>query len=164
MASHNVANGSPGFGFGFGSGSGINPMSEEKGSSDAKKTAPRKQTTKPPSKEGAQLAALLKSEIRRNKADCRITEQQGRNWAVTADRMLRIDGRTQEQIADLIRWVQHDDFEMSNVMSMEKLRDRFDALELKRQRARDSSNGNGNSYQPRPMGARSLSQIQREQV
>jgi hypothetical protein len=53
--------------------------------------------------------------------------------------MLDIDKRNPEQIAKLIRWVQQDDFEMANVLSMDKLRARFDQLELK---ARLANSGN----------------------
>jgi hypothetical protein len=45
--------------------------------------------------------------------------------------MLRIDGRTPRQVADLIRWVQHDEFWMANVLSMDTLREKFDRLELR---------------------------------
>jgi hypothetical protein len=84
-----------------------------------------------PSQQACRLAALLKSEILRNKGDYRITSAQERNWEVTAQRMLDIDVRNPEQIAKVIRWVQHDEFEMANVLSMDKLRSRFDQLELK---------------------------------
>jgi hypothetical protein len=53
--------------------------------------------------------------------------------------MLRLDGRTPEQVAKLIRWVQQDEFWMANILSMDTLREKFDQLELKR----DCSNSNG---------------------
>jgi hypothetical protein len=109
---------------------------------------------------------LLKSEILRNKADYRITPQQERAWAGTVDRMLRLDDRTPERIADLIRWVQRDEFERANVLSMEKLRERFDALELKRQRApqaRNSGNGNGPAFTLPPSYVPESVKIRREQ-
>jgi hypothetical protein len=74
---------------------------------------------------------LLKSEILRNKPDFRITPSQLRKWELTADRMLHLDRRTLEQIAGLIRWVQHDEFWMANVLSMDTLRDKFDQLAMK---------------------------------
>ncbi len=80
-----------------------------------------------PSPEAGRLAAL-QSEIHRNKPDYRITPAQLRSWAVTADRMLRLDGRSEESIVRLIRWAQQDEFWMSNVLSMEKLREKFDQL------------------------------------
>jgi hypothetical protein len=140
-------------------------LSEEK-PSDQEILPPSKKKQQPPSQEASRLAALLKSEILRNKADYRITEQQERKWAVTADRMLRLDGRTEAQITDLIRWVQRDEFWMANVLSMDKLRERFDALELKRQRApqsRNSDNGNGPAFTLPASYVPASVQIRREQ-
>src|SRR5712692_702632 len=107
-----------------------NSSSEQ--SSDGVEILTPKKTAKEPSKEASKLAALLKAEILRNKADYRITPAQERKWAVTAERMLRLDGRTPEQITDLIQWVQRDEFWMCNVLSMDSLREKFDQLELKR--------------------------------
>jgi hypothetical protein len=45
--------------------------------------------------------------------------------------MLLLDGRTPDQIADLIRWAQHDEFWMANVLSMDTLREKFDQLSMK---------------------------------
>jgi hypothetical protein len=86
-----------------------------------------------PSQEACRLAALLKSEILRNKADYRVTTAQERKWSTTAQRMLDIDKREPQQIADLIRWVQRDEFWMANVLSMDTLREKFDQLALKRE-------------------------------
>jgi hypothetical protein len=109
-------------------GKGTNPSSEQNGCSD-QVSAPTER--KAPSKEAFMLAALLKAEILRNKPDCRITPQQERKWATTAQRMLDIDKRDPQKIADLIRWAQRDDFWMANVLSMDKLRGKFDQLSLK---------------------------------
>lgn len=107
--------------------------SEPKSSSDKGQLTDRNQTSKSPSQEASKLAALLKSEILGNKADYRITPAQERKWAVTAQRMLDIDKRDPKQIAQLVRWVQHDEFWMANVLSMDTLRDKFDQLQLKRE-------------------------------
>jgi hypothetical protein len=112
--------------------------SEQQTRSDEMARSAREKTGKAPSREACRLAALLKSEILRNKSDYRITLAQERNWAATAERMLSIDQRSTELIEKLIRWVQRDEFEMTNVLSMEKLRARFDQLELK---ARKSTPG-----------------------
>ena len=109
-----------------------NFSSDQKKSSDRVEIRSQEKTPEGPSQQACRLAALLKSEILRNKADYRTTPAQLRNWAITADRMLRLDQRTPEQIADLIRWVQKNDFWMCNVLSMDSLRDKFDQLELKR--------------------------------
>jgi len=121
-------------------------LSELKGSSDPAKVPSRKKTPHPPSKEACRLAALLKAEILRNKADYKFTQAKERNWAVTADRMLRLDNRTYEQIAKVIQWAQRDNFWMDNALSMDKLREKFDQLEMK-----SSHNGRGkNGAVPKP--------------
>ena len=134
---HRALNGSKkllGFGFGLGSGSGSNPTSEPDGS-DRQQTPSSKKNPAEPSREALRLAALLRQEICRNKPDFNFRQDHERSWAVTADRMLRLDHRKPEQIAELIRWVQHDQFWMANVLSMGTLREKFDQLELCRERA-----------------------------
>ena len=93
---------------------------------------PGKFSFQKPSHEAERLSELLKGEILKNSPTFRITPAQERKWAVTADRMLRLDHRTPEEIAELIRWVQKDDFWMGNVLSMDTLRKKFDQLQLKR--------------------------------
>jgi hypothetical protein len=116
-----------------------NSSSEPKSSSDQEKTSnnfrleenatPTPKAT--PSHEAQKLAALLSGEIRRNAPEFRITPSQLRKWAVTADRMLRLDRRSYDQTVDVIRWCQADEFWHSNVLSMEKVREKFDTLVLK---------------------------------
>jgi len=50
-------------------------------------------------------------------------------WAVHIDRMIRIDKRTPEEIKQVIRWCQQDDFWQSNILSTAKLREKFDQLQ-----------------------------------
>lgn len=126
--------------------SGENPSSEQNSRSEQEDASSSKKTAKPLSREACRLAALLKSEILRNKPDYRITALQLRKWELTADRMLRIDRRPPELIAKLIRWVQHDEFWMANVLSMDTLREKFDQLELKC----NCSNGDGHSPRKAP--------------
>ena len=102
-----------------------NPSSEQQNCSD-------QENEKTPSREANKLAELLKTEILRNKPDYRITQGQLRKWAQTADRMLRLDRRSEDQVAALIRWAQRDEFWMANVLSMDTLREKFDQLDLKR--------------------------------
>jgi hypothetical protein len=119
-------------------GKGINPSSEQNGCSDQERTS-SKTKKREPTAEAVRLATLLKEEISRNKPDFKFDDGQERSWAITADRMLRLDSRKPEQVAELIRWVQRDEFWMSNVLSMDTLRGKFDQLQLKRKHA----NGNG---------------------
>jgi hypothetical protein len=106
--------------------------SEQNACSDQGEVSTPKKTTSTPSREACKLAALLETEIHRNKPDYRITPSQIRKWEVTADQILRLDARTPEQVANVIRWVQQDEFWMANVLSMDTLRKKFDQLELKR--------------------------------
>jgi hypothetical protein len=117
---------------------------------------PRKSNSKP-SHEAEKLAALLASEIRRNKPDYRIKPSQERQWAMTADRMLRLDGRQPEQIAELIRWAQRDEFWCSNILSMEKLREKFDQLEMRR--GLNGSRAAPSQVKPFDLVAKSLAQL-----
>jgi uncharacterized protein YdaU (DUF1376 family) len=105
--------------------------SEPKSGSDPVATPNQKQTPSLLSHEADKLAALLKSEILRNKPDFRITPAQLRKWAVAAQRMLDHDNRTYDQIQKLIRFAQQDEFWMANVLSMDTLRKKFDQLEMK---------------------------------
>lgn len=59
-------------------------------------------------------------------------------WAKDVDRMIRIDGRTPEEIRAVIEWCQQDAFWMNNILSTAKLRDQFDQLILKMGRRADA--------------------------
>ena len=52
-------------------------------------------------------------------------------WSDDIRKMVELDKRTEEQVKYLMKWVQEDDFEMANVLSPSKLRDRFDQLVIK---------------------------------
>jgi uncharacterized protein YdaU (DUF1376 family) len=110
-------------------------------------TQPSKKPKPEPSRDATKLVVLLKAEILRNSCEFKITQAQERNWAVIADRMLRLDGRKPEQAAELIRWAQRDEFWMRNVLSMEKLRKQFDRLALE---AKVKTNGKSSAPVPLP--------------
>lgn len=55
----------------------------------------------------------------------------GKQWRDAARLMLDKDGRTYDQIAYLIDWSQNDEFWRANILSMPKLREKFDQLRLK---------------------------------
>jgi hypothetical protein len=111
--------------------SDINPSSEQNSRSDQVDVSNEKKTVTPPSQGACRLAALLKSEILRNKPDYRVTSKHERDWGLIADRMLRIDHRKVEEVAEIIRWAQGDEFWMLNVLSMDTVRKKFDQLSLK---------------------------------
>jgi hypothetical protein len=51
-------------------------------------------------------------------------------WLQAADRLKRIDGRTHAQVMTCIEWCQADEFWRSNILSMPKLRAKYDQLRL----------------------------------
>lgn len=57
-----------------------------------------------------------------------------RKWRTSARLLLDIDGRTVEQVERAIDWCQADDFWRGNVLSMPKLREKYDQLRLAAQR------------------------------
>jgi uncharacterized protein YdaU (DUF1376 family) len=87
----------------------------------------------PPSETGLLLADRLRSRILQNNINAKITAAAVLSWAHEADLMMRCDQRTEQQIADLIDWSQQDAFWRQNVLSMGKLREKFDQLTLKKQ-------------------------------
>lgn len=52
-------------------------------------------------------------------------------WAVHVDRMLRLDSRKADDIEAVIKWSQADGFWQNNIISTQKLRDKFDQLYMK---------------------------------
>ncbi|ETK36163.1 hypothetical protein MPTA5024_11090 [Microbispora sp. ATCC PTA-5024] len=54
----------------------------------------------------------------------------GTRWRDAARLMMTADGRTEQQIHAAIDWCQNDEFWRSHVMSMPKLREKYDALRL----------------------------------
>jgi len=51
-------------------------------------------------------------------------------WCTTFDRMMRIDGRTKDEIGAVMKWVYQDDFWDTNIRSPEKLREKWDTIYL----------------------------------
>jgi hypothetical protein len=124
----------------------LNPTSEHRSDPASEQTDRAHGKTKQASPDAVALASELLVEIRGNKPDYHITDERLAKWAQSADLMLRRDGRSPPQVSALIRWVQRDEFWKSNVLSMDKLREKFDQLEMKMHqlsRKGGSNNGNG---------------------
>lgn len=68
------------------------------------------------------------------------TEKAFHNWKVTIDRMIRLDNRTPKRIAQVIHFATNDSFWQPNIMSANKLREKFDTLEGQMRRRTSSSN------------------------
>jgi hypothetical protein len=66
----------------------------------------------------------------------------GKVWRDAARRMLDRDGRTEQQAHAAIDWCQADEFWRTNILSMPKLREKYDQLRLEAQRT-GGRTGNG---------------------
>ena len=75
------------------------------------------------------LIALMKRNFPRAK-----TPKNIRGWVVEADRMMRLDGRTEQEIVSVMEWALADSFWSSNILSVPKLRKKFDQLSMQRSR------------------------------
>jgi hypothetical protein len=80
---------------------------------------------------GKELANLLRQRIHENNSRARITEKQVVDWGRQVDLMIRVDHRTVEEITFLVEWSQRDPFWKTVVLSMKKLREKFDQLTMK---------------------------------
>jgi hypothetical protein len=85
-----------------------------------------------------EIAVLLRQRILENNGKAKITEKQVCEWGREADLMLRLDHRTPEEVTALIQWSQRDPFWKTNILSMGKLREKFDQLALKRNAEKDA--------------------------
>jgi hypothetical protein len=85
------------------------------------------------------LTELLISKILKNNPKSgvqRKTEKTKDDWMNECRKLREIDKRTPEEIKSVIDWCQDDEFEKTVVLSMPKLRKRFDNLWMKSQRGR----------------------------
>jgi len=76
------------------------------------------------------LSELLLTCIQENRPNFKFSEAQLQKWSLTFHRMLNIDKRSKEEIADVIEWCQQDDFWYQNILSADKLRKQYDRLFL----------------------------------
>lgn len=85
------------------------------------------------------LAELFVEQIKQNIPQFK--EPNIEQWAGELNKIVRIDGRTYEQVEWLIKWAQKDSFWQANILSPAKLRKQFDRLviEVKRVAAKKSS-------------------------
>ncbi len=104
---------------------------------------------KSPTPEGTRLAEGLRDQILKNNENAKIMDKQVESWAREADRIMRLDGRTEEQIAFLIHWSQHHPFWLKNILSMGKLRQQFDRLTLEMKSPKGHANENATRSSPR---------------
>ncbi len=69
-------------------------------------------------------------------------------WASTFDRIMRIDGKTAEDIRAVMTWIYQDDFWCTNIRSPEKLREKWDTVYL--QMVGQSRKKTASPYGPKP--------------
>lgn len=107
----------------------INPQSKVKESKEEKS---KKNSPKQVYDETSiyyQLATYFLERIRLNNPEHKQPNLQ--TWSNDIRLIMDIDGRNEEQVRYLMKWVQEDDFERVNVLSPSKLRKRFDQLVMK---------------------------------
>jgi hypothetical protein len=75
----------------------------------------------------ARLCDLLADLIRQRDSKARVAPDSKR-WHDAARLLLDRDGRSEKDVERVIRWCQTDDFWKANILSMPKLREKFDAL------------------------------------
>lgn len=78
------------------------------------------------------LAGRLLTLIRRRKRNFRQPDLD--KWAVDIDKILRLDGRSESHLLNVIEWCQQDSFWQNNILSPSKLRKQLDRLEMQMDR------------------------------
>jgi hypothetical protein len=77
-----------------------------------------------------------------------------KTWRETGRLLLDNDELTEEQVHRAINWCQDSEFWRSNIMSMSKLRDKYNTLRLQAEKARKDNANNGAANGSMPGGAR----------
>lgn len=90
------------------------------------------------------LAKLLFNEIRKNNPEHKQPNLQ--TWAESIEKMIRIDKKDPQKIANMIAWCQRDPFWKSNILSTVKLRDQFDQLTIKMNSGNNNENEDWGKY------------------
>jgi hypothetical protein len=100
----------------------VNTTKECKNEKNDKNIVVSKETTQ----QDYELSNLLIEEIKNNIPTFK--EPNIDIWANHVSRMRRLDNRTPEQIEFLIKWCQQESFWQGNILSTQKLREKFDTL------------------------------------
>lgn len=106
------------------------------------------------------LAMQLRDRILQNNPKARVPKNLT-EWALEIDRMMRLDGRSVEEVRDIINWCQKDEFWHRNILSAGKLRKQFDKLWLAAHPARSRERTEEDELKRKRLAEkkRSLSQI-----
>lgn len=89
------------------------------------------------------LSELLLNLILERKQDFKMPNLQ--SWPRHINLMIRRDGRKPERIREVVEWCQADSFWQVNILSTQKLREKFDTLELQKNAQSKKRNPNNRS-------------------
>jgi hypothetical protein len=64
-------------------------------------------------------------------------------WVHDMEKIIRLDGRTYQQVDACIRWSQQNDFWKANILSPGKLRAKYDTMRLQAQREKQQNEPRG---------------------
>jgi hypothetical protein len=110
------------------------------------RTGQDKETTSPASpSEGQRFVLWFVELLGTTGAKPVLTPSTKESWADCYDKMLRIDGRTKEQIKEVCRWARDDQFWRKNFLSPMKLREKKDGITYFDQFVARMGSGNGSS-------------------
>lgn len=110
---------------------------------DVPKKTPFTSKAKPPTPPTDEVLRLCDDLADRIEANGSLRPTIGQRWYDAARLMMSRDGRTAEQIHAAIAWSQDDEFWRSNILSMAKLREKYDRLRLDAQRKIRQAQGAG---------------------
>lgn len=85
-----------------------------------------------------------------------------KRWAVDIDKIVRLDGRTLEEVERIIRWAKADEFWCSNIISGKKLREKFPTLVA--HAARRGRGGKPPAIEPPPRKVAEVSEEERRRA
>lgn len=123
------------------------PLHEKEGSADCTSlTSQRKKSSESPTSatpDAVRLCDLLADLIEANGSK---RPNVTATWLTECDRLMRLDDKTPEKVETAIRWCQADPFWKGVILSMPKLRQKYDHLRLAAKRGRgDSQPANPNA-------------------
>lgn len=94
------------------------------------------------------LANYLRNWIIKNNPNAKVPNdiKSMQKWCVHIDRMIRIDNRNPDEIKEIIKFCQTDEFWLSNILSTNKLREKYDKLYLKMKGTSKGGENYGQGY------------------
>jgi hypothetical protein len=107
------------------------PRTEAETSSEAEAEAEKETTSPPPTtpsapSDGERFVSWFLALLKETGAEPKLTPSVRENWADCYDKLLRIDGRTKDQVKEVCRWARNDAFWAKNFLSPMKLRQKND--------------------------------------